>query len=472
MIGNHVTGQANAVVIGAIAKVDIGTFPAQVIGDPIVIERIGGCHSVGIAAEQLDGFRGAAALPHADEPERVETAARQGRQLFVGNFVEAAEMATILFAELRKPDIGALGNEDRAGHPGRVGAEFFVLVGRVAEDRYFGLADDGWPLLFPAFATPAGSFLCSGAHAARVGIELHPDGEFLFAQDFSGDHEETVHAIAEEGLPQSADQRELLAQGPWGAGGRCAQKVNQAHLACTFHGDQRARGEIFGKFPGDLPVDCLFGQALFFEELIEWLERLVAVRCPKKKKFFESDRTVGHSVGSTGEPLLRGFKSADDALAGKMLDKGQEELVDLSRADLGGEPIQRSGHHLGVKFLAVLRQHDVAGLIDQTHGKQLAGMNRAVRKPGRIANLVHLIREGAACGEVGKNDVAVKGKQRIRKPIAFPCCSRNMEFHHVTRAPDFRCRLQFLRGTGRKRAALPVRFKDVQFGQGQSITYE
>ncbi len=135
-----------------------------------------------------------------------------------------------------------------------------------------------------------------------------------------------------------------------------------------------------------------------------------------------------------------------------MLDKGEEKLVDLSGAHLGRKPIQGRSHHFGVEFFAILRHDDMAGLVDQAHGEQLTRMYGAVGKFGRIANLIHLMGEGTACGEVGKDDVAVKRKQRIRKPIAFPCRSRNMEFHHVTRAPDFRCQLRISCRTGRNGA--------------------
>ena len=41
VIGHHIAGQADAVMVGAVAKVDIGRFAAQVFGDAVVEERIG-----------------------------------------------------------------------------------------------------------------------------------------------------------------------------------------------------------------------------------------------------------------------------------------------------------------------------------------------------------------------------------------------------------------------------------------------
>ena len=61
-------------------------------------------------------------------------------QLFVGNFVETADVAAVIAAQLRQPHVGALGDEHGAGHPCRVGREFFVLVRGIAEGGHLGLA--------------------------------------------------------------------------------------------------------------------------------------------------------------------------------------------------------------------------------------------------------------------------------------------------------------------------------------------
>ena len=80
---------------------------------------------------------------------------------------------------------------------------------RIAEDGHLGLADDRRPLLLAALATTAGGFLGCGARTAGVGIELHPDGQFFFAENFAGDHQEAVHAVAQQRLPELANERKL-----------------------------------------------------------------------------------------------------------------------------------------------------------------------------------------------------------------------------------------------------------------------
>ena len=163
VVGHHVAGQADAVMVGAVAQIDVGRLAAQVVGDAVVEERIGGGDGVLVAAELLDGLRGAAALPDADQPERIDAATRQRRELFVGNLVEAVDVRGHTAAELRQPDVGALGDQHGGRHPGRVGRELFVLVRRIAEDRHVGVADDRWPLLLPLAAAPR----CLRAPAAR-----------------------------------------------------------------------------------------------------------------------------------------------------------------------------------------------------------------------------------------------------------------------------------------------------------------
>jgi hypothetical protein len=56
VVGHHVAGQAHAVVVGAVAKSDVGRLAAQIAGNGVVEERIGRGHGVAVAAEQLDGL--------------------------------------------------------------------------------------------------------------------------------------------------------------------------------------------------------------------------------------------------------------------------------------------------------------------------------------------------------------------------------------------------------------------------------
>jgi hypothetical protein len=50
-----------------------------------------------LAAQALDGLRGDAALPEADEPEAGDAAVGEQLQLFVGDLVEAVDVAAGTF---------------------------------------------------------------------------------------------------------------------------------------------------------------------------------------------------------------------------------------------------------------------------------------------------------------------------------------------------------------------------------------
>ncbi len=212
VVGHHVAGQPDAVMVGAVAQVDVGRFAAQVFGDAVVEERIGGRDGVLVAAQQLDGFRGAAAFPDADQPQRIHAAIGERLELFVGDLVEAADVAAIKPAELREPHVGALGDHDGGGHPGGVGRELLVFVRRIAKDGHIGGAGDRGPLLHARFAPPAGCFFGGGAGPGGRRVELHPDGEFFFVQNFAGDLQEAIECVAEQRLPKLAYKVQLFAK--------------------------------------------------------------------------------------------------------------------------------------------------------------------------------------------------------------------------------------------------------------------
>src|SRR5665213_384082 len=65
VVRHHVAGQSDTVAVGAIAKVDVGRFTAQIVGDAIVVKRICRCNGVAVTAKLLDSFRCTAALPYA-----------------------------------------------------------------------------------------------------------------------------------------------------------------------------------------------------------------------------------------------------------------------------------------------------------------------------------------------------------------------------------------------------------------------
>ena len=163
--------------------------------------------------------------------------------------------------------------------------------------------------------------VCRFATAARflgglrlpAGIELHPDGEFFFAKDFAGDLEEALEAVAEQRLPELADEGELVAEGVGRADGGSAQQVEQVHRLGVGQRNERPGGKVFRHLLRYLAVDGFFGQGAVFEELLEGPEGLIAVGGPEQQQLFEGGCAMGHALGLAGEPLLRRFLAADDA---------------------------------------------------------------------------------------------------------------------------------------------------------------
>ena len=421
-------------MISAVAQLGVGRFAAQVLGNLVVEERVGRGHGVVVAAELLDGLGRAAALPHADQPQRVEPTAGQRGQLFVGNLVEAADMPPVLLAQLRQPHIGALGDQHRVGHPRRVGTELLVLMSRIAEYRHFGMADDGGPLLATALATPrrsrSGRFSRSGLRL-RVRRVVHgPDRQLFLVQNLPCEQQKALNAVAQQRLPQPANQFQLLAERGGRIQGRFAQQIEKCDRLAVVQRHQRPSGKVGRQLPRHLAVNGLLRQRLLFKKLLERPESFIPIGCPQQQQFFQRGCPVRHAVRRPGQPLQRRLVAPHHARSGKMLDKGQQQGVQRRRRHLCAKPIQGAGHHLGVELLAVLRHDHVAGLVDEAHRKKLAGVHRLLRVPGGVAHLIDAQRKLPACRHVCEDNIARIGEERLRKLVAFPCISRNMEFHH------------------------------------------
>ena len=167
-------------------------------------------------------LRGDAALPQADEPEAGDAAVGEEVELFVGDLVEAVDVAAVFFGELLEPDVGALGHEDDVGHPGLVGGEGFVLVERGLVVGGVAAAADAVGLVMyssskPMNSSPTKPMRAPGGCAVAElvgagGVEAHPDGEVFFAEDVDGE-EDAAEVFAEVGRPVFADEVELAGEG-------------------------------------------------------------------------------------------------------------------------------------------------------------------------------------------------------------------------------------------------------------------
>jgi hypothetical protein len=229
VVGHHVAGQANAVPVGAVAQVDVSRLAAQIVGNAVVEERIGRSHGVRLPQSCLMVFdarlRSHTPISHSELMPRAPAwpvLRRESRR--------AGRCGGRIAAQLRQPHVGALGDQHRAGHPGRVGRELLVFVRRIAEvGTSAWLTNDGH---------------CCGGRARRSRrVELHPDGQLFFAQNLAGHQQEALQAVAEQRLPKLADDLKLVAERA-GEPAPARAAIEQAHRLRAGQRNQRPRGKV------------------------------------------------------------------------------------------------------------------------------------------------------------------------------------------------------------------------------------
>ena len=98
VVGHHVAGQPDAARPGPVAEVRVGGLAAEVVGDPVVVERVGRGDRVGVAAHALDPLRRRRPLPQPDQPQPGDAPAREPVELLVGDRVERPDVAAVACA--------------------------------------------------------------------------------------------------------------------------------------------------------------------------------------------------------------------------------------------------------------------------------------------------------------------------------------------------------------------------------------
>ncbi len=224
-------------------------------------------------------------------------------EIFVGDFIEAADVAAVFAAQLRQPDVGAFGDEHGTGHPRSVGRELFVFVRRIAEHRHVRAADEGGPLLLAGLAMALGGFTSLGSRR----VELHPDGQFFFAKNLAGHEQKALQAVAEQWLPKPPDQVELFAERGGRAGRGRPQKFEQAHRFRVGQRNERARGEVLRHLRRDFAIDRFFREAAVFKKFFKRLECLIAIRGPEQEQFFERRGAMRQTSRSRRQAIAPAF---------------------------------------------------------------------------------------------------------------------------------------------------------------------
>jgi hypothetical protein len=127
VVGHHVRAEADAARGAAAAQLLERLLAAQVVGDRVVHQRVGGGRGLGVAAPLLDALL-ARLRSHRPISQRPVKPRRQSVELFVRDLVQAADPAAVSLRELVEPDIGGLGHQHDARHPVAILAEALVLV--------------------------------------------------------------------------------------------------------------------------------------------------------------------------------------------------------------------------------------------------------------------------------------------------------------------------------------------------------
>ena len=76
-------------------------------------------------------------------------------------------------------------------------------------------------------------------------------------------------------------------------------------------------------------------------------------------------------------------------------------------------------------------------LIDQAHGIHLSGAHSEFRMCEQVTFFIYVLGEDTCRMEIGKNDIAIKGKEGFFNLVFLPCFGGNMEFHLKNYSREF-----------------------------------
>ena len=221
VVRDHVAGEPDATIPRPCPEVRRGSGPAEVRRDVVVVQRIRGGERLRVAAPSLDLARGSAPLPDADQPQPGDAGTGEPVELLVGDRVERPDLPRVRPRELVEPDVGALGHEHDARHPGHVGAEALRLrVGLEAVRVCATAAPEGQRVERTgpaATAGPADPATCAG----DLLLLDHPE------PDIEPVEQPGTVPVTDERPPARADERELSGQRARRRANGCAEEGHQ-----------------------------------------------------------------------------------------------------------------------------------------------------------------------------------------------------------------------------------------------------
>ena len=379
MVGYHVAGQADAARPGPVAQVLVGQPAAQISRDLIVKEGIGRRHRLRVAHHLLDGARGRASFPQADQPQAGESTGRQKIELLVRYLVQIAQVLAILARELVQPDVGVLGHHHDLGHPVQVRTEALRFHGQMRK---------------------VGRLRWAGAEEDRL----------LLLGDQIQTRQQAEDVLAQVGRPLLANKLKLALQRVGRGLGRRFQHVDQADVALA---ETWLAGEELAHFLDHLLVGCVPLQRRVVKQLAVRLEGRVGVGQPQQQHLFQCNLRVGIAGRVAGQELWHGHLALVDRLGGEIVDEFSQRILYRRRLQRLVEVLQRVAQRARIGLLAIGHDHQVQDLVDQRHRVDLAGFDSLFGVADQIAPFVHLVGELTGRAEVGNHHRAAQREERI-----------------------------------------------------------
>ena len=170
-------------------------------------------------------------------------------------------------------------------------------------------------------------------------------------------------------------------------------------------------------------------QSLVIKQNAKRHKRWVAVRNPQQQHLFESDFTVGLSVCTAIQPLLRSQLSSIDSDRRELLCEAEEQSVTLSWSHMVAQPADRFRHDIWVLLFAVASDERVAQLVDHTHGKQSARIHHSFRTRLCSREFVQALRQLSRGGDIRKDYVSSEAEQEVVQIQSFSDRLGDVKFH-------------------------------------------
>ena len=386
VVRHHVAGETDAARPGAIAQVCVGGLAADVVRDPVVIERVGRSHRVGVATPALDRLRRTRPLPQPDEPQPGYAPAREQVQLFVRDRVQRPDVALVALRQLVQPDVRALGHEDESGHPVRVGAE---SLGFGLEPRELRRLDG------PGTAPAA---------------EPEMQSALLLGQDAEGDIDavqQTSKVVAQEGRPVVAHVAELAGQRGRGMACRRAQQGEEIEDAAGAIAGGKRRGSRKGR------LQFLHGPLVRRGPD----ERAIVDQLPKGR----GGRVLVYQPGQDHLPDEAGWVLRLGQAARERGGEAMEDAIALP-AQPGAQALDRTlpDARQGRRLEAF--DDEMGDLMEETEGRQIPGLDgRQAGRPRRV----HPRRHRAGGRSVGQTCIPTSPDWCGIDPVEVLRCSRD-----------------------------------------------